>query len=246
MISHDTPARLVDLPGCYNLRDTGGYQAHGGTTRWRTLLRSASPFLFPEEGMHALHEMGVHAMIDLRRPSEAEGESYHAALREGVRYHALPLFDDHAYQVVDVPANDLDQLYQLILEHCGPQFSRVLHTIAAEEGPLLVHCAIGKDRTGLVVALTLGAIGVDAQTISDDYALSFEQLQPLFEQFRSNERARGGDMERLERFLASRRETMLEVLAYLEQHHGGIEGYLATHGVDSTVIERLRAKLVTA
>ena len=49
-----------------------------------------------------------------------------------------------------------------------------------DAGPALVHCAAGKDRTGVFVALVLDAIGVERDAVVADYALSAEQVEALF------------------------------------------------------------------
>ena len=237
--------RIIEIEGCYNLRDIGGYPADGGTTRWRTLLRSASPHRMPTESWDDLHQLGVSKLIDLRRTSEATRENYASALHSAMRYLSVPLFDDDQYQTVDRPSEDLPQLYQSLLAHCGANFATVLREIAAEPGPVMVHCAVGKDRTGMVIALALGAVGVNHATIADDYALSNALLNPLFDTFRAEVREEFGDLARLERFLESKREAMVDTLAHLDSTYGGVGGYFERIGLEADVIAALHRKLVT-
>ena len=238
--------RVIDIDSCYNLRDTGGYPANGGTTRWRTLLRSASPHRMPAESWDGLHDLGVRTLIDLRRGSEATRESYAAALHSAMRYQSLPLFDDDQYETVDRPAYDLPQLYQRLLVHCGDKFATVLRTIASDPGPVLVHCAVGKDRTGMVIALALSAVGVAPATIADDYALSNALLDSLFGTFRVEVRDEFGDLDRLERFLESKRETMIDTLAHIDDEYGSVGSYLERIGLEADAITALHHKLVVA
>jgi len=239
-----TPERLITIEGCYNLRDTGGYAARGGTTRWRTLLRSASPHLMPEASWGPLGALGLRTLIDLRRPSEAQREGYHTLVAPPMRYAPMPLFDDRERLVVDKPANNLGEFYRLALKHCGGQFRAVIQTIAEDPDPVLVHCAVGKDRTGMVIVLALGALGVAHETLAADYAMSNELLRPLEEPMRAKMRAQGADMERFERMMESRYEVMIDTLAHLDAEYGGFSGYMEQIGLAPATLEKLRQKLV--
>jgi protein-tyrosine phosphatase len=240
------PSRLIEIEGCYNLRDVGGYITRDQRrTRWRTLLRSACLHRLTPNSWCALHEHGVRTLIDLRRTSEIGFDGYLVDAAVGLHYQHLPLFDDDLYEVVDKPARNLDKLYQLLLDNCGSQFSTILRAIAAQDSaPALVHCAVGKDRTGLTIALALGVAGVDHTTIADDYALSSALLEPLFEEFRAYALANGGDMQRLERMLVSEHDTMLRTLANLDLRYGGIDTYLARAGMTEAELAGLRVILV--
>lgn len=237
--------RIIEIEGCYNLRDIGGYPTReGGTTRWGVLLRSASPHRMPRESWKPFAELGVRTLIDLRRPSEARREGYAEHVPLGMHYKAIPLFDDEQYWTVDTPADDLSQLYERILAYCGPQLNIALRTIAEDAGTTLVHCAVGKDRTGVVIALALGAAGVDAETIAEDYAHSAALLSPLVDSFRANVQAEGGDLERLERMLESRHEVMIQTLEHLENNYGGFGSYFERIALSGQTVEQLRRRLV--
>ena len=240
------PSRQIEIAGAYNLRDIGGYTTRDQRcTRWRTLLRSASLHRLTLDSWRTLRDHGVRTIIDLRRTSETGYEGYLVDEAFGMRYQHIPLFDDDLYDVVDKPARTLDELYRLLLDNCSAQFAAVLRAIAAQDSaPALIHCAVGKDRTGLAIALALGVAGVDEATIADDYALSSALLEPIFEEFRAYERANGGDMQRLENMLVSERDTMLRTLAYLDTHYGGVEAYLSRAGMTEAELAQLHAVLV--
>ncbi|MDQ2999087.1 MAG: tyrosine-protein phosphatase [Chloroflexota bacterium] len=136
-------------------------------------------------------------------------------------------------------------MYTLLLDHCGAQFAAVLRAIAAQDSaPALIHCAVGKDRTGLTIALTLGVAGLDYATIATDYSLSNALIEPLFDAFRAHGLANGGDMQRLEAMLMSEHDTMVRTLAYLDTHYGGIDAYLVRAGMTEAELARLQAILV--
>ena len=238
--------RQIKINGCYNLRDVGGYATHdGGRTRWRALLRSDSLHRLAPDGWRTLHEHGLRTIIDLRRLGEIARASYRIEDEAGARYFHIPIFDDEAYHTVDAPARDLPDLYRLLLDNRAPQFAAVLRAISAEgAAPALIHCAVGKDRTGLAVALALGVAGVPSDTIATDYALSYELLAPLYDDWRADVRERGGDLERLERMIQTRSETMFETLGYLDAHYGGPESYLEWAGFTESDKRTLRAMLI--
>jgi protein-tyrosine phosphatase len=115
----------------------------------------------------------------------------------------------------------------------------------APEGGVLIHCAAGKDRTGLISALLLGLVGVPAETIAADYAMTAELLRPRDEAWLAaaapEERA---EREALLARYAPRAEVMVEVLAGLEERYGGVEGYLRAAGVSPADLDRLRERLL--
>lgn len=238
--------RLIHIDGCYNLRDVGGYATSDGRrTRWRALLRSDSLHRLTPDGWRALHEHGLRTIVDLRRPAEVKRAGYRLEVESGARYQHIPIFDDEAYHTLDTPARDLDELYRLLLDHCAAQFATVLRAISADgAAPALIHCAVGKDRTGLAVALTLSVAGVPRDTIATDYGLSYELLAPLYDDWRAEVRERGGDLQRLERMIDTRSETMIRTLEYIDARYGGIEEYLGQAGMTEAETNQLRDFLI--
>jgi protein tyrosine/serine phosphatase len=138
-------------------------------------------------------------------------------------------------------AND----YKRILDSFAPAMAEIIQVIAgAPEGPVLIHCMAGKDRTGMVAAILLDLAGVARETIAEDYALTAERLRPLEREWLEN-----GPGEREERAAQQARfepraEVMLEVLSHLDQRYGGVEPYLLRAGVTPEDIARIRARLV--
>jgi protein tyrosine/serine phosphatase len=115
----------------------------------------------------------------------------------------------------------------------------------APDGAVLVHCAAGKDRTGLISALLLGLVDVPAETIAADYAMTAELLRPRerrwLEGLPPEERTEREAM--LARY-APTAEVMLEVLEGLGERHGGVEPYLRSTGLGQDDLDRLRDRLV--
>jgi protein-tyrosine phosphatase len=119
------------------------------------------------------------------------------------------------------------------------------HTIDdAGDGVLLINCTAGKDRTGIVVALLLLALGVDEETVVADYALTEEVAAPFFARARAAAVARGSDPAAMGELFSSPPSAMRETVDCLNSRHGGIGGFLAKIGVDATERRRVAARLI--
>jgi protein-tyrosine phosphatase len=106
-----------------------------------------------------------------------------------------------------------------------------------------VHCAAGKDRTGVVSALSLAVAGVPHEEIVADYALSAEAIDGVVARLAASP-TYAEDMER--RDVAShtpRAETMDRVLTILDERHGGALGWLDAHGFGAADQAALRSRL---
>ncbi len=243
------PRRRLAVEGVHNIRDLGGYRTEDGKeTVWRRVLRGDGLHRLGPEGAAALRAEGLSAVVDLRSAAElAEGPNPFAAT-EGVAYHHMPVFDDLAPAIRRGGAteNPLLDFYQAALTGRGDALREILATIAAApEGPAIFHCTAGKDRTGLVAALILGAVGVAREEIVADYALTAPLIAPLRIALLERTRAEGGDVEVHARFLACDAETMEAALDHLARRHGSIEGYLRDIGLDPAELDALRERLLS-
>lgn len=153
-----------------NLRDCGGLSARDGRTlRSRVLLRSAALVGLPSATLHAfLDTVGTGTYVDLRTGAEIE--------RDGAPSGLI----DAGWQWLRVPIDDGNSgggLSSDVVRRCVaaiPKYSAAADRVAAELGPrpVVVACAVGKDRTGLVTAITLHRLGIRREQILDDYSLS--------------------------------------------------------------------------
>ena len=121
-----------------------------------------------------------------------------------------------------------------------------LRAIADSDGAVLVHCAAGKDRTGVVVALALAAAGVPADRIVADYVATAERMVPLMARLRASETYREDLDSRPDDSNRPRAETMWRFLDILDEQYGGALGWLAGAGFGPADVARLRARLVPA
>lgn len=220
--------RHLRLAGTRNLRDVGGYPAGPGRrTRWRTLLRSDALDRLPAASQAALVELGLRQVIDLRWDHEIEQRPSVFAGSSEVRYRSVPLMPDAA-----VPEG-LAATYRHMLDARGPALAAVARTMLEPAGlPALVGCAAGVDRTGVTVALLLSAVGVPADIVAADYALSFESF--TLDGSHGLDDWRAGPVT-----LDCRPEYMLEAVDHLERRHGGARSLLARHGLAEADLDRL-------
>jgi protein-tyrosine phosphatase len=111
--------------------------------------------------------------------------------------------------------------------------------------PALIHCTAGKDRTGIIVALLLGLVGVPDDVIADDYALSSTYLQgAYFDDARLRAERAGIPWAEYQLRLVCPASLMLDTLAWLAETYGGAEAYLLAQGQPPDVLSRLRERLL--
>ncbi|HVC32706.1 MAG TPA: tyrosine-protein phosphatase [Chloroflexota bacterium] len=238
-------SRWLAWEGALNARDLGGYPtADGWQTRWGAAVRSDDPARLTAAGRSALVDYGVRSIVDLRGPKEIDEspEPFAEPGPHGIAYTHVPFIDPHAGPA---PAfTTLADDYKGMLDRFNQQVAAIVRAIArAPEGGVLIHCAGGKDRTGIISALLLDLARVPRQTIGADYALSVEYFHATREEWLANG---PGDRAAREAELAKylpRAEVMLEVLAHLDERYGGVEAYLLRTGVMPQEIARLRERL---
>lgn len=118
-----------------------------------------------------------------------------------------------------------------------------LRAIADSDGAAIVHCAAGKDRTGVVVALALSVAGVPRDRIIADYAATADRLPQLLTRLRASDTYRDDLDSRPEDSHRPRAGTMERFLDHLDQHSGGPVGWLASAGFGPADAARLRSRL---
>ncbi|MFJ9806917.1 tyrosine-protein phosphatase [Streptomyces sp. NPDC101158] len=242
--------RHISFERLHNFRDLGGYRtADGGTVRWETLYRSDSlaKLAGPDARADLEHfrELGVATVIDLRYPWEIEAKGRHPET-EPQRWHNLSI-EHRPYDQAEIdPAVDpwrylADRFAEVALDGAA-ELREALEVIAAAEGPLVFHCASGKDRTGLLAALVLALLDVPDEQILDDFALTELATERLIEDWRA---AHPGREPRWPGYGRAPAEIMRLVLADLRAEYGSVHAYVTGHvGLDPAVVTALRARLV--
>jgi protein-tyrosine phosphatase len=132
------------------------------------------------------------------------------------------------------------------LERRPDSIVAALRTIAAPpggDGAVLVHCAAGKDRTGLVVAMAMEIAGADRDAVVADYARTSERIDKIVRRLASTP-TYAHDMQTHDpQRHAARPESMARVLELLDERHGGVAGWLGEHGFGDDDATALRARL---
>lgn len=237
--------RIV-LDGTYNLRDSAGYSAAAGAVRPGSLFRSDALHRVGEAGGKRLAEQGIVRIIDLRDSEELRTapSAVPGALVETVHH---PIFSGAALPRRE-KAPSLAEVYRIIATDRVEALTGAVRLIAdAPEGGVLVNCTAGKDRTGMVIATTLTAVGVPREQVVADYAASSENLAGEWvESMLAGFEARYGTVDDTVRELvtASPAELIAEALDIIDAGYGSAERMLLRHGFDDDALSRLHARLV--
>ena len=240
--------RVVRLSGTRNLRDVGGYATRDGRrTRWRTLYRSDCLDRLDEIGQTWLVEAGLRTIIDLRENGEVSERPNVFARSAHVMYRRIPFWDEP-------PPSDLKPdvregyRSELAQERVGVALARVaLALLEPGAAPVLIHCAAGKDRTGIAIGVLLEAVGVDRQDIAADYAMSSVCLGPEYvEETRAWALRSGLDWDAWAHLSDTPPERMIKTLEYVGARFGGVRRYLAEHGFPEERFAELRDLLTEA
>ena len=230
----------LDWPNCRNARDVGGLPAADGRRiRTGALVRTDSHGKLTPDGIAAVHAYGVSRIIDLRRERECEASPSPFAGTD--LYCHLPVQNPAD---PDDETLSLAQIYIAMLDRRQDLFASALTAIAeAPPGAVAVHCAGGKDRTGVVVAMALSLCGVDQDTIAADYALTEARLAKESAAVLAgitDPRLR----EIVERLTPTLPATMLTTLEHLDKNYGGVSPYLEGGGFTSVHHKALRDRLL--
>lgn len=244
----ESDPRFLTLTGTLNTRDLGGLPvAGGGVTRSGVFYRSDVPMALSDADLEQLAELGLRTVIDLRQPYELERDPSGLNNRAGVEMHNVEIWG-----LIEEGNNepddryDITALYIAALDHAGAGLAQAVRLLAQCDGTLLFHCTAGKDRTGLVAALVLEAVGVDRKTIVHDFALTHDRIEPLRERLLADAERNGVARKDFGRLLGATPDLIGPALAHLAEKYGGAVAYLKRHGITDAELAQLRKKLVVA
>lgn len=240
--------RHLPLSGAENFRDLGGYQASGETVVWRRVFRADRLTELTAEDAQALAALSLKTVIDLRTPAEIlRSGPGRLATQATVITHSLI-----TASTVLRPVLDYGAWVAQAREPIAAVFS--VMSAAADPFPLVFHCTAGKDRTGIIAALLLSLLGVDAEDIVADYALTGQYFTPAHSPDPAQLRRWHARMTQFfpditehaaQRLLGAEPATMRALLAALEARYGGPIGYLNEIGIDAEDRAVIRGRLLT-
>ncbi len=228
----------LDWPNCLNARDLGGLPTTDGSQiRSGALVRTDNHGKLTREGIAAVHAYGVGRVIDLRRERECT--------QSPSPFAGTPLYCHIPVQDPADPdeTSTLAEIYVAMLDRRPELFATAVGAVAdAPPGGVVVHCAGGKDRTGMVVAMALSLAGVDDDTIGADYALTEERLAT--EHAATLEAAADDRLrEVIRRLQPTPASNILTTLAHLQMKYGGVSSYLESGGFTPAQRTALRDRL---
>ncbi|MCF1593963.1 tyrosine-protein phosphatase [Streptomyces muensis] len=264
-MTQQIPSTEPELAGVRNFRDVGGLPTvDGRRVRHGVLFRSGHLAHATDDDATFLGSLGLHTIFDFRNAADQKLEGADVEL-PGVRNVNLPLSDpaDGAEFWKMVRDGDIDQLreiladgkgagrmiasYRTIIKERTAEHSQVLHSLAEDSVPALMHCAAGKDRAGLSIAVTLLALGVEREAIIADY------LESNAKHRRYKVRRSGSDasayspeiMELLSPLFDARAEYLAAAFETIDETWGGVDAYLEQGlGLTPELRERLRERLL--
>jgi protein-tyrosine phosphatase len=247
-------SRDIALESVINFRDLGGYRTHSGkTVVWRRLFRSGDLNRMTGTDFTAFkQQLGVVSVIDLRSRLEVNKQGAGPLSGSGIKYYNISFIPDGG----DKGANELryknftsmGEFYLDLMQHqeFGGRIVEALELIAlAENHPLVFHCAVGKDRTGILAAVLLNILGVPDDDVIEDYALSAQPMKKVLEEFKNGPHPGPTPDEALpDYFWEASRESMALFLSTLKREYGSIQEYLLKKGASSSLVPRLEKALL--
>jgi protein-tyrosine phosphatase len=210
-----------------------------GTIREGVLLRSDAPLA--EYAVPQTVAWPPATIVDLRHPIELDGE--HPLSGPATEVHGISLADPSAPGPRGPGEDDLGDFYTRLIESTDFGLARVVAAVAASDGPVLIHCLAGKDRTGVVVALLLRLVGVERDAVIDEYLLTNLVAHDLLSRLRHHyatldHRRASADTITVESIEAPR-ALIVEIMDRWDAYPGGTLAWYLDHGGQAATLEAL-------
>jgi protein tyrosine/serine phosphatase len=205
--------------------------------------------LSPGDVGQLVNALGVRVVVDLRTGGEVELEGPGPLARDErveIRHRSLYPEKGNLTDVLigrDESESLAVQYYLKYLADRPDSVVGALEDIARGPGPVVVHCAAGKDRTGVVVAMALSAVGVERRAIIDDYVVTGDRIVAIMRRLRASPTYAPDLAGVTDESRKPRAEFMQRVLEVLDERDGGPAGWLESHGFDPSA---LRSRLVVS
>ena len=230
--------RSLPLAGAYNVRDLGGYQAADGKkVAWGLVYRSGDLHNLTEADQKLLEARNIKTIVDFRMPEEI-AKAPHAHLATVARTVALPIEYGNILNLenakTSTPEMMMMELNRSLAAEAQEQYRAFFRLLAEpENAPLLFNCSCGKDRAGFAAALFLASLGVDRETILDDFMLSADGVREKYADIVAAKPA-------LAPILTVKREYLEAAFETIDTRYGGLDPYLREIlGVDIALMRSL-------
>ncbi|WP_435136070.1 tyrosine-protein phosphatase [Formosa sp. A9] len=252
--------REINLEKAYNFRDMGGIKtADGKQTKWGMLFRSGEIAELSEADLAYMKTLNIKTILDLRSDQEIEDKP--DTYPSQVNWKHLPIGDmgkngkmEEMMKVLkeaDPETFDSSKLMEeASIQFVGSteQFKKMFADLLNEDEvqtPLLFHCTAGKDRTGFSSAFILRALGVDQETIINEYLLSnYFRFEHNEDMVKKAARYYGMDQRILRPLMGVKAEWLKKGFNEIDTQYGSFDNYLMAIGVDSTAKAKLKTKFL--
>jgi protein-tyrosine phosphatase len=247
-----------------NFRDLGGTPARDGRSVKPGLLYRSETLIGPcEDDQHWLtHTGAVGCVVDLRTDLERSQQGGYWLTQDRVPVRHFPMQTDvraaegDAWQT-RLAEMDVAAAHRRSLETYGhmptafsPRLAEVFALLDnADAPPLLIHCVLGKDRTGFMIAMILAALDVEWEVILEDYLSTAKRLPPKTVAARKISQLMEASKpipaaEVLEILCGVSPEWLTAAFDMAAKQHGTLNNYLAASGADATLRKRLQARML--
>jgi len=247
-------SRHLNFEQIINFRDIGGYRTRDGrTVAWRRVFRSGEFHRMTRNDLERLTgEIGVTSVVDLRSEMEAREHGTGLLSRTNVKYHSIPFMtgggnrEDDERMFLEISNMGEFYLHLVRRNEFGNRIVEALEIIADPDNhPLVFHCAVGKDRTGILAAVLLSILGVADDDIIEDYVLSEPYMDELLSQANDDPEMAEFIKHLPDFFWKAAPESMALFLSTLRQEYGSVKDYLTAQGIEPSLIRRLENSLLT-
>lgn len=237
-----------------NFRDLGGYPARDGyIVAWRRLFRSGEFRNMTGNDLNRLTgEIGLATVVDLRSDFEVKRQGTGLPADSNIKYYNVSFItDDDQPEAEQKRYRTFTNMGEFYLEFIrykgfGGSIVQALEVIAEPDNhPLVFHCAVGKDRTGILAAVLLSVLGVADEDVIEDYTLSDQYMNALREQLKKADDIPDDVKILPDFFWRASPESMSLFLATLRHEYGSVRSYLEKQGAGSSLVERLEKALLT-
>lgn len=217
-------SRVLPLEGAYNVRDLGGYEAADGkTVKWRTVIRSGDLNRLTDADVTYLASIPIVSYVDFRDSTEVANapDRRPSTLKND---YLLSIEAGSVVEMKDIREGNTGDLLsmgnRMFVRDFQPQFREFFRIVQDRSStPLLFHCSAGKDRTGFAAAMFLSALGVDRETIIEDYLMSADLVKEKYAE----------DVEKypeIAPLMTVHRRYIEAAFEIIDAEYGGVEKYL--------------------
>lgn len=254
--------RILSFEGVENFRDFGGYDARGRRLKRGLLYRSAHHGNATESDLAAMRDLGLALIVDLRRPNERERDP----CRRWEGFGATVIENDMSEEKEDpwhMFIRDSDLTVESFRSHMENYYvkapfvprhvdlyARYFQALAAAQGPVLIHCAAGKDRTGILAALTHHMAGVSEEDIVADFLLTNDpgrlaRRVPVMMKMMRELNGATPTEDAVRTALGVEASYLENAFRSIHQRHGSVDAYLEeTLGVDEAARRAIHGRIL--